>query len=337
MKRRFKRFAAHSLVGMASITLATSAMAIPKRVELIVANNPAAGTTSIGSLYDHSISDNWLAGPVFATSAPSPQKTIGASKNRQSIVYRKADGITYLVDGSIGYGMGAWGVNFDAGSEIPIFLDANQTQLLKITPEEIEIEPTTNDVFVLGAASAGAAKQIFRIKTDSSGTVIATPMSFYNGGVLTPNAQRAFVNPTINGYKSGSIAFVPKTGGGQYLVFTHQSTVYSGICHWVYEVGTGTNDNRLNSVSAMSKCQKSSVMGGTFGSVVGGINTVYVGEQSSFSGSTIPAKFLMMRDNGSVYEVKGIFDTLPWAATVDPLFPAPVIMSNDLAWYRNYE
>jgi hypothetical protein len=341
-----------------AISVATQAISAPTKYDIIVSNIPALGSTKFNTLYLNSSIWQWMAGNVtLNASAPSTQKTIGASKNRQSIMYKTTDGNTVLVDGSIGYGMGAWSANFDADPQA-IFTDATQTNLFKLVPEEIEVEPTTNDVFALvSGIGMNGPKQIYRIKTTTDGT-IATAMTFHTSvGVQTPNGNRAFINPFTNGYKAGSIAFVPNPNGGQYLVFTSQSTVYQGICHWVYVVKSGAEENQLWAATtnglpngpSMSKCQKSSGPGSFpgFGAAVGGINTTYIGPRQMGAGAGYPApgKFLISRDNGDVYEVKGLFDfggpPSPWSA--DKLTNNPTITNtslstgSDMAWVRNYE
>ena len=336
------KYSSLAKLGIATATLSSATAVWAHKVvyDLVVSNNAAVGSTKIGVANpDYG---PWVAGTELSTTAPSTQKTIGASKTRQAVMYKKADGNTYLVDGQIGRTTGGgWCANFDESSEVAILADPAGNTVFKQIPEEIEIEPTTNDVFVLSAANLLAPRQIFRIK-NVDGANIATAMTFHKvNGAITPNLNRAFVNPGPNGYKSGSIAFVPKPSGGQYLVFTHHSTVYQGICHWVYVVKTGAKENELwaaedsNNVS-MNKCQKSnSLTGFPAGTTV---NTTYVGPQtiSATSGGVQPGRLVMSRDNGPMFEVKGIFDSVPWSATQIASNPAAPLMSNDLAWWRNY-
>lgn len=329
-------------IATATLSIATAVWANVPPYDLIVSNNPVAGSTKIGVINpDYG---PWVAGSELSTTAPSTQKTIGASKTRQAIMYKKPNGYTYLVDGGIFKATTGWAASFDESNETPIFMDASQSVAFKQIPEEIEIEPTTNDVFVLSAASAFAPKQIFRIKKVDD-TYFATAMTMHTAvGIKTPNGDRAFVNPGPNGYKSGSIAFVPKPGGGQYLVFTHHSTTYQGICHWVFVIQTGAKENELwaaldiNDVP-MSKCIKGNsapLTGFPAGTTV---NTTYVGPQtiSATTGGIQPGRFVMSRDNGPMFEVKGIFDNNPWSATQITSTPASLAMSNDLAWVRNYD
>jgi hypothetical protein len=331
---------------VALLAIGSEAWAIPNQYDLIVANtnSAASGSTKIGMLYPHSGGAGWLAGPDLNTTAPSTQKTLGATKTRQTIMYRKADGNTYLVDGQIAYGNGSWSANFDGNQEEAIWLNSNLSAQFKLIPEEIEIDPDTNDVFALvSGLTAFAPKQIYRIKRDENQTLIATAMTFHNAsGEITPNGNRAFINPTGNGYKSGSIAFIPKPGSGHRLVFTHQSTVYQGICHWVWDLKTGAQENQLwasehSTNVPISKCQRSTLLTG-FGTSVNGINTVYLGPQTALpNGGIIPGRFLMSRNGGPLYEVGGLLSHSPlWTAT--PITPASPnhSLNNDFAWYRNY-
>jgi hypothetical protein len=347
-----------SLLLASALTLAFSgtAMAKPEGKQIIVANNPSVGSTKIGTLYLHSGGAGWLTGPTLNANAPSTQKTLGASNARSSIMYRKADGNTYIVDGSISFvsNIAGWVANFDESQEQPIFTDTNFASQFKLTPEEIEIDPVSNDIFALvSGPTAFAPKQIYRIKRDPDGNAyhIATAMTMntsVNGN--TPNGNRAFINPAGNGYKSGSLAIVPNPSGGHRLIFTHESTVYQGICHWVYDIQTGVNENKLKAALhpsnvPMSKCQKTTPLNGTgtspsppgAGIAAGtGINTVYIGPQTApATGVITPGRLLMSRNGGPMYEVGGLL--IPGQWTTVPITPASPnhTLSNDFAWIRN--
>lgn len=97
--------------------------------------------------------------------------------------------------------------------------------------EEIEILPGTNQVFAI--AQSGNAKVIYSIDMTNG---FATPLSV-NGG-----SSNIFNNTSINGYKWGSIAFVPDGSGGWELVYSHESNVYasSGVVSWHFTI-SGTN------------------------------------------------------------------------------------------------
>lgn len=338
------------LAGAVTLAFSGTAMAVPNGYQLIAANNPSTGSTKIDTLYTLTPNMTWQSGISLNANAPSTQKTLGASKTRNSIMYRKADGNTYIVDGSIAYGGNSvgWIANFDQAAEEPIFLDANLTSQFKLIPEEIEIDPLSNDIFALvSGPTAFAPKQIYRIKRNSDGHHIATAMTFHlANSIITPNGNRAFVNPQPNGYKSGSLAVVPSPIGGHRLIFTHESTVYQGICHWVYDIQTGAKENELkvseHSLGVpMSKCQKTTPLNGQAAPGAGiaagtGINTVYIGPQTaSASGGIIPGRLLMSRNGGSMYEVEGLLINGPWKAkAITPASPNHTL-SNDFAWPRN--
>lgn len=104
--------------------------------------------------------------------------------------------------------------------------------------EEIEIHPVTHHVYLL--VSEGGAKRIY-VVDPSAGTGTAT--------LVTVNGASNIFNSTmINGYKSGSIAFVPDGSGGYEFVFSSESTVYAslGIVSWHFSL-SGTT---LTSIAA---------------------------------------------------------------------------------------
>ncbi len=330
------------IAGAVALSFQAPAHAKPEPVQLLVANVPPTGSTKITSAYPLSTNGTWQVGPVLTADAPSTQKTIGASPSVQAIMYRKADGNTYIVPGQIGYGMGAWSANFPAGWETIVWMDDNQSQIAKFAPEEIEVHPTTGDIYALGAVSASAPKQIFRIRKNADGNFVAKAMTFRKNDVPTPNNQSAFLNPSMNGYKAGSLAFYPKPGGGHYLIFTHQSTVYQGICHWVFEMQGDFLES--GGTQSINRCQKNSTvpLTGDFASngvTPGGINTVYVGKRNGPGGAVIPAMLLISRDNGPLHELKIPGLTLPssssWQATQLADSPTGHSLGSDLAWYHN--
>ncbi|WP_300664904.1 hypothetical protein [Fluviicola sp.] len=104
--------------------------------------------------------------------------------------------------------------------------------------EEIEIHPATQQVYLL--VSEGGAKRIY-VVDPAAGTGIATLVTV-NGNM------NAFNSTTINGYKSGSITFVPDGSGGYEFVFSSESSVYAalGIVSWHFSL-SGTN---LTSIAA---------------------------------------------------------------------------------------
>ena len=349
MKRYQKNLNLHGVLTASAAVIATAAWAVPPPYQRILAITASQSTiTIVKGWIPEATGVAWTPLTSMPSSAPSTQKTIGASVSRQVIMYRKADGITRLVDGPPPATLIFVPPNFDAAAEVPIYTDSSFANLFKLVPEEIEVEPTSNDVFALVSAPNNfGPKQIYRIK-NQGGAEIATAMTYHNAiGVKTPNGDRAFVNPFQNGYKAGSIAFVPKSSGGHYLIFTHQSTYY-GICHWIFSVKTGSKENELWAVTStgtlsgvpLSKCQKSmpnSLTG--FGAGTGGINTVYVGPPGGVPLTN--GRFMMSRNNGLIYEVKGLLDPVPTGTNFGPWQVAPLnpsistTASSDYALVRN--
>lgn len=100
--------------------------------------------------------------------------------------------------------------------------------------EEIEVHPVTHEIYLL--VSESGAKRIYVVDLSvGGGTGVATLVTV-NG------ASNAFNNTGGNGYKSGSITFVPDGSGGYELVFSNESTVYAslGIVSWHFSL-SGTN------------------------------------------------------------------------------------------------
>ncbi|MCW3070472.1 MAG: hypothetical protein JWO44_362 [Bacteroidetes bacterium] len=101
----------------------------------------------------------------------------------------------------------------------------------------------------------------------------------YNGG------GTVFGNPSGNGYKSGSIAFVPNGSGGYYLVFSSESTVYSslGLVCWYFTIS------------------------GTTLSIQSSLNRTYTGLPTSSTTKINTCygdgKFYFARDAGAVYSL----------------------------------
>ncbi len=106
--------------------------------------------------------------------------------------------------------------------------------------EEIEMDPSSGYVYAL--CRDGNDMQLWRI--DLYGN--ANQMTIGGSGTI-------FHSPAINGYQSGSLAFVPDGSGGYYLVFSSESTVYasSGIVCWYYTISSTANT--FSSVSSMNK------------------------------------------------------------------------------------
>lgn len=150
--------------------------------------------------------------------------------------------------------------------------------------EEIEIHPQTGIVYALVTQSS--TKRIYAI--DPS-TGIYTPITV-NGGPGTT----LYGSTLANGYKGGSICFIPDGSGGFELLFSHESNVYAsfGVYCWHYSL-SGTNLTGLP-----SKTQNFPSIPGTFGS---GINTTYGNGQLYFArhGSSNPLYTLPLGPAGA--------------------------------------
>ena len=169
-------------------------------------------------------------------------KGCGASTGVIIYAYKSSTGAQFL--GSMLYG------------DVPI--TDGSGNLFTQAIEEIEIHPQTGIVYALVTQSN--SKRIYAIDPY---TGIYTPITV-NGGPGT-----ILFNATLgNGYKGGSICFIPDGSGGFELLFSHESDVYAanGVYSWHYSL-SGTN---LTGLPAKSK----SYIGipGTFGK---GINTTY--------------------------------------------------------------
>ncbi|WP_294674334.1 hypothetical protein [uncultured Fluviicola sp.] len=146
--------------------------------------------------------------------------------------------------------------------------------------EEIEIHPQTGEVYALVGSSN---KSIVSINPS---TGFATPLTV-NGGSTT-----IFTGGLMNGYKCGSIAFVPDGFGGSELVFSHESDVYasSGIVSWHFTI-SGTN--------LISNVANHRTYAGIPGTVGSGINTTYGNGKLYFArhGSSNPVYSLSLTSN----------------------------------------
>jgi hypothetical protein len=146
--------------------------------------------------------------------------------------------------------------------------------------EEIEIHPQTGEVYALVGSSN---KSIVSI--DPS-TGFATPLTV-NGGSTT-----IFTGGLMNGYKCGSIAFVPDGFGSYELVFSHESDVYAslGVVSWHFTI-SGTN--------LTSNVANHRTYAGIPGTVGSGINTTYGNGKLYFArhGSSNPVYSLSLTSN----------------------------------------
>jgi hypothetical protein len=147
--------------------------------------------------------------------------------------------------------------------------------------EEIEIHPQTGEVYAL--VTQGTAKRIYAI--DPS-TGFVTPLTV-NGSATT-----IFNASLMNGYKCGSIAFVPDGFGNYEFVFSHESDVYAslGVVSWHFNI-FGTN--------LVSNVPNHRTYAGIPGTVGSGINTTYGNGKLYFSrhGSSNPVYSLSLTSN----------------------------------------
>ena len=331
LRKQAKLFACGASIAM----IASGVQAIPPHTELVVANNNQAGSTTIGAIKPDGVASGaWVNAGPYSTTSPSTQKTIGASSTMVAIVYRDAAG--YDVMESVPITTATYQANWTSafnGTQEFIFTDPLASTPAKIIPEEIEVDPVSNDVFVLGDTGPSTAKQIFRIhRSGQGGQLIATAMTTATSPFIpTPNGNRVFVNPTRNGFKSGSIAFVPDPAGGSFLVFTHESNVY-GICQWIYKVyNDSAHENFLGNQPSKNGCW-AKINGVPKIPGTGGLNSVYVGHHPL---NTVQNMLLVSRDNGPLYEFNTGLVPNPANPVVWPAAPTAPGLQNDLAWYRN--
>lgn len=161
--------------------------------------------------------------------------------------------------------------------------------------EEIEIHPQTLEIYAL--VKEGNSKRIYVIDRFSGVATLVT----VNG------ASAIFNNPAGNGYKCGSITFVPDGSGGYEFVFSSESTVYAhlGVVSWHFSL-SGTN---LTSLVSKHRLYKS--IPGTVGS---GINTTYGNGKLYFTrerGSVLlanPLYSLSLASDTFAYEGFGIYN-----------------------------
>lgn len=255
--------------------------------EGIMSNNgyPVAGQTEMGYYSTASPSaPGAVAVPYmpFGGAVTSTVKGLAATSKLIVFAYVNAsDGNTYLNFGHTAITPANYS---DAGTDLLVLLNGVSTFNYAI--EEIEIDPISRDVYTI--VRNGNAIQLYRIDGLSSATAgTATLMTNAINGTAS-----FFYNPLGNGYKWGSICFVPNASNPATndLVFSSESTVYAayGIVSWHFSIAGNTvtplvSSHRTYSVSS------SGFPAGT------GINTTYA---NTFSGTK---KFLIMRDNGSVY------------------------------------
>lgn len=208
-----------------------------------------------------------ISGTYSTTTINTSVNGCGGSTGVVIYAYKSSTGVQFL--GSTVYG------------DYPIMDGLGN--LFTPTIEEIEIHPQTGIVYALVTESS--AKRIYAI--DPS-TGIYTPITVNGSGTIL------YGKTGINGYKGGSICFIPDGSGGFELLFSHESNVYAsfGVYCWHYSL-SGTNLTGLP-----AKTQNFLSIPGTFGS---GINTTYGNGQLYFArhGSSNPLYTLPLGPAGA--------------------------------------
>jgi hypothetical protein len=271
----------------------------------IVSNNgyPANGQTEMG--YYSTNAYFGQSAPILQAFGGLTTSTIkGCAATKQLIVfaYKAADGVTYLnfVQTGIAYPTPT------TGQEIPVLL--NGSTLFNYPIEEIEVDPISKDVYAV--TRVGNAVKLYRIDGINSASPGTAVLMTY-----PPNNNNIFGNPLGNGYKWGSITFVPNGDGTNRLVFASESTVYAslGIVTWHFNI-SGTSLTVLSAQNRTYSTATSGIAAGT------GINTVY------FNG-----KYAVARNNGNLYELNLSANNLP----ATQLTTTPMQNSNDFGHWVN--
>jgi len=271
----------------------------------IVSNNgyPANGQTQMG-YYSTNAFFGQAAAIIHSFGGTTSSTIKGCGATKQSIVfaYRAADGVTYLdyVQTGIAYPTPS------SGNAIPVLL--NGTTLFNYVIEEIEIDPISQ--YVYATARVGSTVKLYRIdgfNNPSPGTAVLM--------TYPANNNNLFGSTLVNGYKWGSITFVPNGDGTNRLVFASESNVYAslGIVTWHFNI-SGTS---LTSLTAQNRTYSAATSGIAAGT---GINTVY------FNG-----KYAVARNNGNLYELNLSASNLP----ATQLTTAPMQNTNDFGHWTN--
>ncbi len=272
----------------------------------IVSNNgyPANGQTEMGYYSTNAFFGQ--AAPItqaFGGLTTSAIKGCGATEQLIVLAYKAADGVTYLnfVQTGIAYPTPT------TGQDIPVLLDGST--IFNYSIEEIEIDPISQDVFAI--ARVGNSIKLYRIGGINSASPGTAVLMTY-----PPNNNNLFGNPLVNGYKWGSISFVPYNGSYK-LVFASESNVYAslGIVTWHFAINAaGTGLTNLPSEHRTYSTATSGIAAGT------GLNTVY------FNG-----KYAVARNNGNLYELNLSASNLP----ATQLTTTPMQNSNDFGHWTN--
>lgn len=201
------------------------------------------------------------------------------------------------------YNLGGYNVIDYNGSDNLIM---NGASYFTGTIEEIEMDPGSGYVYALCKVGYNSI-QVWRIDPSTGAAV----------QMLYGTTPTFFYNPVGNGYKSGSLAFVPDGSGGYYMVLSSESTVYAslGIVCWYFTI-SGTT---ASVVSSLSKTFLGLPATGTTGGT--GINTTY-GD----------GKMYFARDAGEVYSLP----TTGSGASTGTDEGFSVTNANDFGYWKNF-
>lgn len=189
----------------------------------------------------------------YYVSANSP-KAFGATKRYKVFVYQNTSNV--------------WMINHSFwGEQLLVFAGTGTPFNRKI--EEIEIHPATGETYAIVHSGISQIHLYHLNHNTGEATLVGT----------------VFNQPLKNGYKSGSIAFVPNGNGGYHMAFTHESAVYAsnGLTMWVYNV-TGTTMSSVASYTFPNS--------GIPGVQTGNLNTTYGN-----------GTFYIARDGGNLYSL----------------------------------
>lgn len=337
MKVRRKSVVAIS-VGLALAAMGSSSlMAVPLHHSFVAANvTTSPGSSKFTIQYpfgwdEAAPAGAWTSPTVWSPSLPtpipipvtSPQKTLGASRNRQAIMYR-VPGVNVVQDVSFGRPLANSGSPWTVAEYGDNGVTLGNGNAFDLLVEEIEIEPVSNDIFAL-ATDVGNVHKIFRIDKDTN---VAEPM--ITTLWASPNAPGPYGPNLYKGisYQSGSITFMPDpaNSGKSLLVFTHVGTLY-GLCVMLYRPN-GLYLQALNAgTEKYGKCKKPIAATG-FPVSGAGVNSVF-----------IEGQLVIARDNGPFFKVTNVF--APSSPTVWPLVsPVPMAgsstaLNSDFAWIRD--
>lgn len=243
----------------------------------------------------HSFGGNYIVGSVF----PSVMVGYASSGFNDVVAYRAASNIIYINSNN---------------SSLCGLVYTTTGAFFNGNIEEIEIDPATGFLYAL---CKGSAITIYRFDNDFAGNYTAVQLTNSVGG--SPNF---FNNVLGNGYKSGSICFVPNEVSGKspnMLVFTHESNVYStaGLKMWKYS----TTGNQLDALPTANQTSYSTITSNIPGALTGKINTAYGDGQ-----------FYFARDNGKLFTI----NTATSNTAAIPITSTPIQNKNDFGYYKNF-